>query len=141
MNNKYISSGITIFCLLIAAISVSNALSEREQSNIENAMSSTLDEFEWFNYTSVEVDSDNTIKLWFMPNNMKPPHQLIMILGVYAGVCEVYPKLSDLNIFFGTKKFYAIQMYCKREWIDNIKNISTLEEKVLDTAVMNDEPN
>ena len=75
-------------------------------------------------YGLVEIDSENTMNIWFVPKSADEDtiiKSMASAVGLYIGVCKTYPEIADLNLMAGTKATVSGKMYCKREWVDEVR--------------------
>lgn len=79
-----------------------------------------LDNTGHFNYQKTEVNSDDSVTIWYIPKNTDQSATLTTlaeVLGAYVGVARITPGLSDLYIKIGSDYLVTGELYCLRSWV------------------------
>lgn len=80
-----------------------------------------------FNYINSDVDDENNLTIWYVPKQLNENatiKTLGVIIGVYLGVIQSNPDISNAQIFVGTEGDELGSLYCLRSWILNNGNLT-----------------
>jgi hypothetical protein len=80
-----------------------------------------------FNYINSDVDDENNLTIWYVPKQLNENatiKTLGVIIGVYLGVIQSNPDISNAQIFVGTEGDELGSLYCLRSWIPNNGNLT-----------------
>jgi len=120
MNVEKIALVLLLMCILIIP---STALTNDEETLLESKATTMLNQEDSISYGLVEVNSNNTMSIWYIPNG-SDENTLIKstatAVGLYIGAAKMFPEMSDLNLMVGTKDNVVGKMYCERAWVDMV---------------------
>lgn len=115
-----IFAALLTICALILPVA---AINDDEKTVLESFATKVLMETDYITYGLVEIGYGNSMNMWFIPTSTDQDTILKALgsaVGVYIGACKSYPELSDLNLMIGTKSTVAGEMYCNRDWADEV---------------------
>jgi len=118
---------LATFLIISAQLLPAMALDNDEKSALEAVATKVLIQSDYITYGLVEIGYGNSMNMWFIPKSTDQETILKSLgsaVGVYVGACKSYPELSDLSLMIGTKGTVAGEMYCDRDWADEVRKDS-----------------
>jgi hypothetical protein len=112
--------------LILAGVLIipSAALTDNEETLIESKGTTVLNQADSITYGLVEIDSDNSMNIWYIPKNADEDTVIkstATAVGIYIATAKMYPEMSNLNLMVGTKDNVVAKMYCERAWVDQVR--------------------
>jgi hypothetical protein len=107
-----------------ASVLIASAFSNDEKTTIETMVTGTLMQADTISYGFAEIDNGSRLNVWYVPKNIDQDtilSSLGFVLGQYVVLCNIYPDLSDMKLLVGTKNNVVGEMYCKKEWSNEVR--------------------
>jgi len=113
-----------VLILMGVLIIPSAALTNDEETLLESKATTVLNQADSITYGLVEINSDNTMNIWYIPKNSDEDTLIASTataVGIYIFTGKTYPEMANLNLMVGTKDNVVGKMYCERAWVDQVR--------------------